>query len=112
LAWIPLPISTGCSRATIAYSLGQRKRFGQSGSSWGKVSLPIIVQLLIINYIHMKESHQKEEFLTVEEAAQRLRVKPVTIYRMARAGKLPAIKFGKAWRISAKRLSEMFDSKP
>ncbi|MEX0650186.1 MAG: helix-turn-helix domain-containing protein [Candidatus Andersenbacteria bacterium] len=60
----------------------------------------------------MSELDSKEEFLTVQEAAKKLRVKPITIYRMARAGKLPAIKFGKSWRISSRRLSEMFNSKP
>jgi excisionase family DNA binding protein len=50
-----------------------------------------------------------DEYLTVEEAAKKLKVKPITIYRMARSGKLPAIKIGKAWRISLKRLERMFN---
>ncbi len=53
--------------------------------------------------------NQKEEFLTVDEAAQRLKVNKVTIYRMARKGQIPAIKFGKVWRISSVKLSELFN---
>lgn len=56
-------------------------------------------------------SNDIEEYLTVEEVAERLKVKKVTIYRMARTGKLPAMKFGKAWRISSSKLAEMFDRK-
>jgi len=52
-----------------------------------------------------------EEYLTVSEAAKKLRVKNVTIYRMARSGKLPAVKVGRSWRISNEKLKEMFDTK-
>lgn len=54
---------------------------------------------------------QKEEFLTVQETAKKLKVAQATIYRMARRGKLPAIKFGKVWRISGLKLSELFEAK-
>jgi excisionase family DNA binding protein len=37
--------------------------------------------------------------LTPEEAAARLRVAPQTVYRLARAGKLPGVKVGHLWRI-------------
>lgn len=53
--------------------------------------------------------NQKEEFLTVDEAAERLKVNKVTIYRMARKGQIPAVKFGKVWRISSVKLSELFN---
>lgn len=56
-----------------------------------------------------KES--EDVYLTVEETAKRLKVTPVTIYRMARAGKLPAVKVGKAWRISRNKLNDLFDTK-
>lgn len=49
----------------------------------------------------------EDEFLTIDEVAKRLKVTKVTVYRMARKGKLPAIKFGKAWRISSKKLAEL-----
>jgi excisionase family DNA binding protein len=51
----------------------------------------------------------QEEYLTIDEAAQRLKISKVTIYRMAQKGKLPAVKFGKSWRISSKKLAKLFD---
>lgn len=56
-------------------------------------------------------TEQKEEFLTVEEVAQKLKVAKATVYRMARKGRIPAVKFGKVWRISSLRLSELFAKK-
>jgi excisionase family DNA binding protein len=56
-------------------------------------------------------TNQEDEFLTIEEAAKKLKVAKATIYRMARKGKLPAVKFGKVWRISNKKLSELFEAK-
>lgn len=53
----------------------------------------------------------QDEYLTIEEAAAKLKVNKITIYRMARKGQLPAVKFGKIWRISNKKLSELFDKK-
>jgi excisionase family DNA binding protein len=53
----------------------------------------------------------KEEFLTIEEVAKRLKISVITAYRMARKGQLPAVKFGKVWRISSWRLSELFQDK-
>lgn len=52
---------------------------------------------------------QREEFLTVDEAAKRLKVNKITIYRMARKGQIPAVKFGKVWRISSLKLSQLFN---
>lgn len=40
-------------------------------------------------------------YLTVLEAAERLRTSPQTVYRWCRAGKLGALKIGKEWRIPA-----------
>lgn len=51
----------------------------------------------------------QEEYLTIDEAAKKLKVAKATIYRMARKGKLPAVKFGKIWRISSLKLAEMFE---
>ncbi len=36
--------------------------------------------------------------LTVDEVASLLRLTRVTIYRMAKAGDIPALKVGKVWR--------------
>lgn len=54
---------------------------------------------------------KQEEFLTIEEVAKRLKVNKVTIYRWVRKGKLPAVRFGRVWRISSLRLSELFEDK-
>lgn len=40
-----------------------------------------------------------KELLTVEEVAALLDLRPVTIYRWCRAGRLAGVKIGKAWRI-------------
>lgn len=51
----------------------------------------------------------QEEYLTPEQVAEKLKVKKITIYRMARSGKIPAIKFGKSWRISSIKLAEFLE---
>lgn len=38
-------------------------------------------------------------FLTVEEVAELMRVSNMTVYRMVKSGKLPAIRFGRSYRI-------------
>jgi excisionase family DNA binding protein len=47
-----------------------------------------------------------ETYLTPEEVAKILKVKKITIYRMCRSGKLPAIKIGKVWRVKGSKLNE------
>ncbi len=44
---------------------------------------------------------EKEELLTVDEAAARLKVQPDTVRRWLRSGKLRASKLGRDWRIPA-----------
>jgi len=53
----------------------------------------------------------KEEFLTIDEVAKRLKVARSTVYRMAKEGKIPATKIGRVWRFSSLRISEMFNKK-
>lgn len=50
-----------------------------------------------------------EEYLTIEEAARKLKVAKATIYRMARSKRIPAVKIGKVWRISSLQLSKLFE---
>lgn len=52
---------------------------------------------------------KQEEYLTISEAAKRLKLAKITIYRMARRGQLPAVKLGKAWRISSQKLEGLFE---
>jgi excisionase family DNA binding protein len=38
-------------------------------------------------------------FLTVAEVAEMMRVSSMTVYRMVHAGELPAVRFGRSYRI-------------
>lgn len=42
---------------------------------------------------------QSVRFLTVAEVAAMMRVSRMTVYRMVHAGELPAIRFGKSFRV-------------
>lgn len=52
---------------------------------------------------------ENQEYLTINEAAEKLKLAKITIYRMARRGQLPAAKLGKAWRISNIKLAQLFE---
>jgi excisionase family DNA binding protein len=52
---------------------------------------------------------ENQEYLTINEAAEKLKLARITIYRMARRGQLPAVKLGKAWRISNIKLAALFE---
>lgn len=52
---------------------------------------------------------ENQEYLTIDETAEKLKLAKITIYRMARRGLLPAVKLGKAWRISNLKLAELFE---
>ena len=47
----------------------------------------------------MSENPRSGDFLTASEAAARMRVSKMTVYRLIRAGKLPAVQIGKAYRV-------------
>ncbi|MDR3739312.1 MAG: helix-turn-helix domain-containing protein [Terracidiphilus sp.] len=54
-----------------------------------------------------------DELLTVEEAAARLKMHPVTVRRMLRAGQLPGRKVGaRQWRVSAAALRAYIEGGP
>jgi len=44
------------------------------------------------------------KLLTVSEAAELLKLNPMTVYRMVRAGQLPAVRFGRTVRIDQEQL--------
>ncbi len=46
----------------------------------------------------------KESVMTVRELAKYLKMKPVTIYKHAQLGKLPAFKVGATWRFKRKTM--------
>ena len=45
-------------------------------------------------------------WLTLEEAAQYLKIGKSTLYNLARKGKVPAHKMGRVWRFDAEELDE------
>ncbi len=52
----------------------------------------------------------KIQLLTVGEVAQVMRVSNMTVYRLVHSGQLPAVRFGRSFRIPVTALSEMLDS--
>jgi len=49
-------------------------------------------------------------FLTVAEVAELMRVSAMTVYRMVQAGELPAIRFGRSYRIPEAAVVELVQS--
>jgi len=41
------------------------------------------------------------EYLTIEEAAKKLKVSYLTVYKLVHENKIPAIRVGRQWRIPA-----------
>lgn len=52
----------------------------------------------------------EKKYLTIEEVAKIMRVNKRTVYRLAESGKLPAFRFGRAWRIDSVELQKLFKS--
>jgi excisionase family DNA binding protein len=55
-------------------------------------------------------SEHQHELLTVREVADAMRVSTMTVYRLIRAGALPAIRVGKHFRIRARDLDEYLEA--
>lgn len=47
----------------------------------------------------MVQTFDKARFLTVQEVAQLMRVSSMTVYRLIRAGDLPAVRVGRSFRV-------------
>ncbi|MEY2435962.1 MAG: hypothetical protein QOH64_1313 [Acidimicrobiaceae bacterium] len=47
----------------------------------------------------MEQLHARARFLTVAEVAEHLRVSSMTVYRLVKAGDLPAVRVGKSYRV-------------
>lgn len=41
----------------------------------------------------------EEYYMTIKEFCERLQISPSTVYRMINNGMIPAIKFGRRWKI-------------
>ncbi|MFH1338324.1 MAG: helix-turn-helix domain-containing protein [Candidatus Omnitrophota bacterium] len=52
---------------------------------------------------------RKDKLLTIEKAAEYLGIHPGTLYRWARAKRIPAVKMGRVWRFRRERLDEWLD---
>jgi excisionase family DNA binding protein len=50
-----------------------------------------------------------DKLLTIEEAAKYLDIHPGTLYRWARAKKVPVVKMGKIWRFRKERINAWLD---
>ena len=47
----------------------------------------------------VSQSFAKARFLTVQEVAELLRVSSMTVYRLIKAGDLPAVRVGRSFRV-------------
>jgi excisionase family DNA binding protein len=52
----------------------------------------------------------EEDYYTLQDIADRLKVSYRTVYRWVRAGKLPAYKFGQDWRVKESDLREFVEA--
>lgn len=48
-------------------------------------------------------------FLTVAEVAYLTRLSKATVYRLVRAGQIPAVRFGRSYRVSEAAVDEYID---
>ncbi|MDQ1124546.1 helix-turn-helix domain-containing protein [Microbacterium trichothecenolyticum] len=46
-------------------------------------------------------------FLTVAEVAELMRVSKMTVYRLVHAGELPAVRFGRSYRVPESAVAEV-----
>lgn len=46
-------------------------------------------------------------FLTVAEVAERMRVSKMTVYRLVHSGELPAVRFGRSFRVQRNAVEEL-----
>ncbi|NHI16350.1 helix-turn-helix domain-containing protein [Microbacterium excoecariae] len=49
-------------------------------------------------------------FLTVAEVADIMRVSKMTVYRLVHAGELPAVRFGRSYRVPESAVTEMLQN--
>ena len=49
-------------------------------------------------------------FLTVAEVARRMRVSKMTVYRLVHSGELPAIRFGRTFRVQRGAVEELIEA--
>ncbi len=52
------------------------------------------------------------QFLTVAEVADVMRVSKMTVYRLVHSGELPAVRFGRSFRVPASAVDEVVTRPP
>jgi excisionase family DNA binding protein len=78
----------------------------------GKVEYAFLLCLILyVNVLPGIILGVEKPILTVDQAAELLQVDPNTIYRWARAGKFPASKIGKEWRVLYSDVLKFIESK-
>lgn len=50
------------------------------------------------------------KFMTVNEVAEMMRVSRMTVYRMIHAGELPAVRFGRSYRVPETAVQQILSS--
>jgi excisionase family DNA binding protein len=60
--------------------------------------------------IQLAQSHARPRFLTVAEVASMLRVSTMTVYRLIKAGQLPAARVGKSYRVREEDVDQYLSS--
>lgn len=58
----------------------------------------------------MAQDLQGVRFFTVAEVAELMRVSKMTVYRMVNAGELPAIRFGRSFRVPESAVAEILQA--
>ena len=59
----------------------------------------------------MTDGLEDVRFLTVAEVAGMMRVSKMTVYRMVHAGELPAIRFGRSFRVPESAVAHVVTSR-
>ncbi len=59
----------------------------------------------------MPEDLSSVRFLTVAEVAEMMRVSKMTVYRLVHSGDLPAIRFGRSFRVPESAVQAAVDSR-
>jgi len=57
-----------------------------------------------------EQNFSNVNFLTVQEVAGLMRVSKMTVYRMVHAGELPAVRFGRSYRVPANAVESLLKS--
>jgi excisionase family DNA binding protein len=82
---------------------------GMSGHDLGTALLGVLDEDAVAQFAerlrpHLEGHGHDDELLTPTEVAARLKLHPKTVVRMAREGRIPAVKVGAGWRFHPDRL--------